>query len=186
MRSSIYHPKHDFEEFVRATRPTFLCASTTTSTPSKIIIANRAFLTWAAQSLRNIWAKNCNPTVGWLSVCSRSITHDSPALRLHNPILVGQTMLWRDYQCHFGVPMTTSLPLTASESLAVTGEVKKLNRVRKIWRMYTVELYTVFSDVRSTLVPKMVWTIRVHSVPERNLHYVDIMIYSSIDKSSKS
>ena len=79
----------------------------------------------------------------------------TPVVRLHNPI-IGQIKFSCGDRCRFSLSMTTSQPLSASESLAATGEVKQLNRVRNIRRMYKVELYTIFSDVRSSLVPKMV------------------------------
>ena len=105
-----------------------------------------------------------------LSICSRSLKHVSLVFRLHYPI--GQEMFWRGNRCRLGLTMTTSQPLTASESLALPGEVKKLNDGRKWWRMYKVELYILFSDVGivSTLIPKVVWKSRVHSVEKRDLH----------------
>ena len=50
----------------------------------------------------------------------------TPVFRLHNPI-IGQRMFSCGHRCRFGLPMTTSQPLSASESLAVKGEFKKLN-----------------------------------------------------------
>ena len=57
------------KRFVRATRPTFLCAinSTTTIKLESLLLqyhTNREFLTRGAQPLRNIWAKKCNPYRG--------------------------------------------------------------------------------------------------------------------------
>ena len=46
VESSIYHPKHDVEnKFVRATRPTLLCASTTSDYTINVTITNQEFLT---------------------------------------------------------------------------------------------------------------------------------------------
>ena len=64
-----------------------------------------------------------------LSISYRSIKHVSFVFRLHYPI--GQQMLWRGNRCPLGLTMTTSQLLTASESRALPGEVKKLNSIRK-------------------------------------------------------